>query len=153
MLRNNWNDTITVTNVNEAPAAILLANDTVSENVPGAVVGNVTVTDPDIGDTHTFTVNDARFEIVNAQLKLKAGQALDFEATPSLSVIVTATDVGGLLKSQGFTILVNDRNDAPTRGPRSARQLLRGRPRSERGFAPDPAALRLRTTTRRATAR
>ena len=37
-------------------------------------------TDPDSGDTHTFAVDDARFEVVGGQLKLKAGQSLDFEA-------------------------------------------------------------------------
>ena len=33
-------------------------------NLRGAVVGGLTVSDPDAGDSHTLSVDDARFEVV-----------------------------------------------------------------------------------------
>jgi len=106
--------TVNVTNVNETPTDIALDNTSLNENAIGAVIGNVTVADPDTGDSHTLTVSDARFEISGSQLKLKAGQILDHEAEPSVDVDITATDVGGLALTGTFTIAVNDVNEAPT---------------------------------------
>jgi Ca2+-binding RTX toxin-like protein len=107
---------ITVTNVNEAPRAIALAGNTVAENAAGAVVGTLSTTDPDAVDTHTYTVSDSRFEVVNGQLKLKHDVSLDFEDKPSVTVEVTSTDQGGngLSHSESFTINVTNANDTPT---------------------------------------
>ncbi|MES0828567.1 hypothetical protein, partial [Ruegeria sp. SCP11] len=69
----------TVNDLNEAPTDITLSNASVDENAAGAIIGDLTVTDPDDGDSHTFSVDDARFEVVAGQLKLKAGEALDHE--------------------------------------------------------------------------
>ncbi len=97
---------------NVAPTDISLSNQSVTEEQAGAVIGNVSVVDPNVGDTHTFTVNDNRFEVVGGQLKLKSGISLDFETQPSVSVIVTATDNGGLSLSETFVIgVVDDPND------------------------------------------
>ena len=82
--------TVTVTNVNEAPTDLGLSAATVAENAAGAVIGNVSVTDPDAGGAHTYTVDDVRFEVVGGQLKLVAGQSLNFEAEPTVDVIITA---------------------------------------------------------------
>ncbi|NEU82036.1 Ig-like domain-containing protein [Nostoc sp. UIC 10630] len=107
--------TVTITGVNDAPTAIALSNTTVNENDVAAVIGTLTVTD-DTGDTQTFSLSDNRFEVVSNQLKLKSGISLDYEAEPSVSLNVTATDGGGLSKIQSFTIAVNDvvENTAPT---------------------------------------
>ena len=49
--------TITVTNVNEAPTAIGLSNNTVAENQPaGTTVGTLSTTDPDDGNTFTYSL-------------------------------------------------------------------------------------------------
>lgn len=111
--------TIAVANANEAPTAIALAATQVGENAAGALFGAVTVVDPDAGDSVAFTVDDARFEVVGGVLRLKAGEALDFEAAAAISVAVTATDAGGLSLRQGFTITVLNVNEAPafTAGP------------------------------------
>ncbi|MEH2107858.1 Ig-like domain-containing protein [Nostoc sp.] len=108
--------TVTITGVNDAPTAIALSNTTVNENDVAAVIGTVTVTDPDAGDTQTFSLSDNRFEVASNQLKLKSGISLDYEAEPSVSLNVTATDGGGLSKTQSFMIAVNDvvENTAPT---------------------------------------
>ena len=48
--------TLSVTNVNEAPTNVTLSSNTVAENAPNAVVGTFTTTDPDAGDTFTYTI-------------------------------------------------------------------------------------------------
>jgi len=96
---------------NRAPTDIVLSPNWVLENTPGAIVGNVTVTDPDLGDTHTLAVlapEDARFEIVGGQLKLKAGVSLDRATEPIVTLQITATDAGGLSYTEEFTIAVLD---------------------------------------------
>ncbi len=105
---------ITVTNVNEAPADITLDNTTVAENAAGAIVGNLGVVDPDVGDTHTWSVDDVRFEVVAGQLKLKAGQSVNFEAEPTVNLTITATDAGTLSYNEPFVITVTNVNEAPT---------------------------------------
>jgi hypothetical protein len=106
--------TVTVNNVNEAPTDLTLDNNSVDENTAGAVVGNVTVTDPDVGDTHMFSVDDARFEVVGNQLKLVAGASLDAETEPTVTLNITAEDAGQLSYSESFTVTVNNLNEAPT---------------------------------------
>ncbi|MCA9202165.1 MAG: putative Ig domain-containing protein, partial [Planctomycetales bacterium] len=105
---------IEVLSGNSAPTDILLSNTVVNENVVGPIIGQLTAVDPDSGDSHTFTVDDARFEIAGNQLKLKSGQSLDFEAEPQLSVVITATDAGGLSVTATIGIEVTNVNDPPT---------------------------------------
>ena len=106
--------TLTVDAVNDAPSNVSLDNASIDENAAGAVVGTLSASDPDAGDTHTFTVDDLRFEVVGNQLELKAGESLDHEGEATVNVTVTATDAGGLATSQLFTVAVNDLNEAPT---------------------------------------
>jgi hypothetical protein len=110
---------IAVTNVNEAPTDVTLTPATVPENSPlGTVVGQLTATDPDAGDTHTFElvanggVDNASFLIEGNQLKTAA--QLDFETKNTYLVHVRATDAGGLSIEQSLVITVIDSNDAPT---------------------------------------
>nr|WP_306467397.1 hypothetical protein [Limimaricola sp. G21655-S1] len=72
------------------------------------MIGQLTVTDPDAGDTHSFTVSDTRFEVVNGALKLREGVGLDFEEAYSIPLIITATDADGLSLAQDFEIAVQD---------------------------------------------
>ena len=48
----------------------------------------------------------------NDVLRLKAGQTLDFEATPTVPVTITATDVGGLSRQVLFNLDVVDVNES-----------------------------------------
>ena len=105
---------ITVGDVNEAQTALSLAGSTVAENAAGAVIGALTVADPDAGDSQSFQVSDSRFEVVDGQLKLKDGVSLDHESEPSVNVTVTATDSAGHQIQQTFAITVGDVNEAPT---------------------------------------
>jgi hypothetical protein len=99
---------------NGTPEAIALDNLSVDENTAGALIGSLSVDDPDAGDSHTFSVDDDRFEIADGQLKLKDGIALDHETEDQVDVTVTATDSGGLAVSETFTLAVADVNEAPT---------------------------------------
>ncbi len=105
---------IAVEDVNEAPTGLALDNAAVAENAAGAVVGAISVADPDEGENHAFAVSDDRFEVVGGRLKLKDGVSLDHEAEAAVSVAVTATDAGGLSRAETFEIAVEDVNEAPT---------------------------------------
>jgi hypothetical protein len=99
--------------INEAPTQITLDNPSIAENDSGAVVGELTVIDPDEEDLHTFSVSDDRFEVVEGSLKLKGGQSLDFETTPSINIDITAIDEGGLALLRSFTLQVQNVNESP----------------------------------------
>ncbi len=97
---------------NTAPTDIELLSNTVAENSAGATIGDLTVADAE-GGSFTYTLSDSRFEVVNNQLKLKAGESLDYETESSISLNITATDSGGLSFTKNFNIAVNNVNDAP----------------------------------------
>ena len=84
----------------------------------GAVLGLITLSDPDMGDTHTVTVDDGRFQVIDHAgakwLTLKAGQSLDFEEAASIDLTLTVEDNNGGTDSTAVTITVTDVNEAPT---------------------------------------
>jgi O-glycosyl hydrolase len=112
--------TITVQNVNEAPTAISLLNSSVPENQPaGTAVGTLSTTDPDVGDTFTYSlvsgagsVDNAAFSLSGSTLQTAA--VFDFEAQSNYSLRVRSTDQGGLHTETVFTITVLNANEAPT---------------------------------------
>ncbi|WP_162916985.1 Ig-like domain-containing protein, partial [Cohaesibacter haloalkalitolerans] len=121
--------TILVRGTNDAPTAIDLSASSVDENAAGAVIGTLSTTDVDTSDTHSYTVSDDRFEVVedgsgNMVLQLKDGVALDHESEPSVNITVTTTDNGGLSHSQSFTIAVNDLNEGPSLGASGSYNFL-----------------------------
>ncbi|MDC0226211.1 putative Ig domain-containing protein [Gammaproteobacteria bacterium] len=108
---------LTVVNTNDDPTALTLSSDAINENADGAVVGSLTTDDVDVGDTHTYTLSgdDAdSFEVVNGQLKLKAGVSADYESKSTYAVTVTTTDGSGSTFAQSFNVAITDVNDAPT---------------------------------------
>lgn len=107
--------------INDAPTDIQLDQATALENSAGAVIGQLTVNDPDNSDhpfgQHLLTVDDSRFEITSdGTLKLKDGQSLNHEADLTLALTVTATDDNGngLSLPKQFILTVADVNEAPT---------------------------------------
>ena len=108
---------ITVTNVNEVPSNLTLSNSTIAENQPiNTVVGNFTTTDPDEGDTFTYTLvsgtgdtDNNVFTITNNELKTNSG--FDYETKNSYSIRVKTTDQGGLSFEKQLTIGVTDVNE------------------------------------------
>ena len=89
-----------------APTAIKLSASTVRMGVSGAVVGTLTVTDPDPSEVFTYSVNDSRFEVIGNQLKLKTGISIPFSATPvSIPLAITVKDKAGLTLTKAFIIV------------------------------------------------
>jgi hypothetical protein len=93
---------------NSAPTDISLSATSVDENALGAEVGSLSATDVDAGDSFTYTVDDARFEIDGATLKLTAESKLNYEQETSITVNVTVSDSASATFSKDMTIDVND---------------------------------------------
>ncbi len=95
------NDAVSVlaTETNDPPQDVGLSGGTVAENSPaGTVVGTLSTLDPDAGDSHTYTLADdagGRFVVAGDEVRVAAGAVLDFEADPSHTVRVRATDEAG----------------------------------------------------------
>jgi len=112
--------TITVININDAPTNLALSTTSINENnAIGAIIGELSSTDQDAGDTHSYTLvsgtgstDNALFSIDGANLKAKV--AFDFETKSSYTVRVRTTDAGGLTYEKAITITVININDAPT---------------------------------------
>ncbi|MEX2648191.1 MAG: Ig-like domain-containing protein, partial [Alphaproteobacteria bacterium] len=109
--------TVTVTGENDNPTDIALSNASVAENTvflplaAGAMVGTLSATDVDTGDSHAFTLLDdagGRFQIAGNQLQIGAPSLFDFEAAPSHQITVRATDQGGLFVDKSITVAVAD---------------------------------------------
>ena len=81
---------------NQAPTTVILPAPRVREASPAAVVGMLTVIDPDAGDTYTFTVSDPRFEVVAGELRLKSGTQVNFADGEEILLNIIVTDNGGL---------------------------------------------------------
>lgn len=107
--------TITVLVGNHPPLELVVSNEAVDENVLGAVIGEVVASDIDAGQSHTFSVSDDRFEILNGILQLKANAQLDFEERSSEVIAITVTDSGlpPLSLTRTFALTVRDINEAP----------------------------------------
>jgi hypothetical protein len=112
---------VTVTNVNEAPTDLALSANTVAENAAnGTVVGTVSGSDVDTGDTKTYSLTDnagGRFAINSStgQLTVANASLLNYESATSHTVTARVTDSGGLTYDETFTINVTDVNEAAPR--------------------------------------
>ncbi|WP_051289625.1 cadherin domain-containing protein [Dolichospermum circinale] len=112
--------TIGVSNVNERPTDLTLSNSTVAENkAVGTVVGNLTTTDPDTGNTFTYSLvsgtgatDNSLFTIVDNQLQTNS--VFNFESKNSYRIRVKTTDQGGLSFEKQLTIGVSNVNETPT---------------------------------------
>ncbi|KUG09105.1 Ig-like domain-containing protein [Solirubrum puertoriconensis] len=104
---------------NSPPTNIALSAAAVAENQPvNTVVGTLSSTDPDAGNTFTYALvtgagstDNAAFNIAGSSLRASA--AFDYEAKSSYSIRVRTTDSGtpGLTFEKVFTITVTDVDD------------------------------------------
>ena len=118
------NFTLAVTDVNEAPMAVNLANTVASlaENTSTTApvkVADIGIVDDALGtNSLSLTGADASsFEIVNGALYLKAGTSLNYEAKTSYAVTVAVDDVtvGSTPDAiTSFTLAITNVNEAPT---------------------------------------
>jgi outer membrane protein assembly factor BamB len=104
---------------NQAPTDIALSATSVPENQPaGTTVGNLSTTDPDSGDSFTYTLvpgigdtDNVAFTIAGDSLKTAA--SFDYETKNSYTIRVRSTDSGGLFFEKQFTISVTNVNEGP----------------------------------------
>ncbi len=111
--------TINITDQNEAPTA----NDSVFgivENLPApGVVGTVTQTDPDSGDSFTYFIQSGNtngaFSLNGStgEIRVANSAALDLETNPVFTLIINVQDAGGLSDTATITINLTDENEAP----------------------------------------
>jgi hypothetical protein len=104
---------------NLAPTDISLSADTIAENAgTNATVGTFSTTDPDAGNTFTYTLvagdgddDNGLFNISGSTLR--ATNSLNYEDAATRSIRVRSTDQGSLTFEKQFTINVTDVNEAP----------------------------------------
>jgi Ca2+-binding RTX toxin-like protein len=105
---------------NQPPTNLTISNNIIAENLSvGTIVGNINTTDPDTGNTFTYSLatgtgdtNNNLFTIINNQLQTNV--TFDFETQNSYSIRVCTTDQGGLSYEKQLTIAVNNVNETPT---------------------------------------
>lgn len=108
---------VNVNDVNEAPTAVTLSNNTVDEKVAaGTTVGRLGTADPDAGDSFTYSLaggtDDGNFTIDGDRLQITTSPDHDTQAT--YSIAVKTTDSGGLESTETLTINVNDLSQTST---------------------------------------
>jgi uncharacterized delta-60 repeat protein len=102
---------------NHVPSNIALSSTSLAENSgANAVVGALSATDQDAGETFTFSLpsgvgDNAAFNISGTSLRANA--SLDFETKNSYSVTVSVTDAGGLRLDRAFTISITNVPEVP----------------------------------------
>jgi len=102
-----------------SPTDITLSNLTVVENQPsGAAVGTFSTTDPDAGNTFTYTLvngsgstDNGAFTISGSTLYTAA--SFNYEGKSNYSVRIRTTDQGGLWFEKLFTVQVTDVAEPP----------------------------------------
>ncbi|MBN1314356.1 MAG: putative Ig domain-containing protein [Anaerolineales bacterium] len=111
--------TVTVIFENGAPTDIQLLDNSIPENQPSdTVVGALTTTDPNSGDTFTYTLvtgegsaDNSSFAISGSNLISKA--VFDFEVKSVYYIRVQSADQDGLSVEKAMTVTITDANDAP----------------------------------------
>src|SRR5262245_29113840 len=98
-----------------APSDIQVTGGIVNEQAPaGTVVATLAAVDADSGDTFTFAItNDPSgfFEIVDNEIRVKAGANIDFETADTHIVAVQVTDSHGDTYAEAVTLQVLDVNE------------------------------------------
>ena len=85
----------------------------VAENTRAGTNLGAPVSATDAGDLLTYSLSGDSFDIVRSSGQIRTMADLDFESTPSYTVMVTATDPFGADDSAEVTITVTDVNEAP----------------------------------------
>ena len=104
---------LSVENVNEAPSDIALSTSTVAEKLPaGTAVGNLSTTDIDAGDGHSYRLVAGAGDTDNSSFSISENQLLtaaifDFGIKNSYAIRLETEDVGGETFSKSFTINVS----------------------------------------------
>ena len=97
---------------NVTPSDILLSNTSILENQPvNSVVGILTTSDVNSGDTFTYSLVNGAGDTDNASFnisgdQLRSSQVFDYETKNIYSVRIRSTDQGGLFVEEAFLITI-----------------------------------------------
>ena len=112
--------TVNLTNVNEDPTASDATFSLAENSADGTVVGSVSASDPDAGDTLSYAITGGdpsrgvRIDAATGQITVADSAQLDFETTPVFNLTVTVTDAGGLSDTAAVTVNLTNVNEDPT---------------------------------------
>lgn len=107
---------IDIAPMDDPPQEILLMAESISSTaLPGDVVAEIRVVDPDAGDSYDFAVSDSRFAIIGTTLHFIQG-TLDIRSEAFIPLLVTAIarSSSGERLSRWLTLRVSEQNDAPS---------------------------------------
>jgi Ca2+-binding RTX toxin-like protein len=122
--------TVNINNVNETPTDLSLSNTSINENIAdSSFVGTLSSTDPDAGETFTYSLvtgtgstdNNAFTIAAGGQLKINASP--DYETKSSYNIRVRTSDAGGLTYEKALTVNINNVNETPTNLSLSANSI------------------------------
>ena len=107
--------TIRVTNQDDEPSSLVITSSgRITENVVGAVVGQVTVLDADQGEQYTYSVSDSRFEVTaGGVLKLRVGASVSYTAPGIIDLSVFATSLRTSARISGSLRLLVQKDPTP----------------------------------------
>ena len=111
---------IVVVDGNEVPTDIALSSTTFDENLSiDTPIGLLTTTDPDVGDTFSYTLvegegSDDNMQFIISSNKLRNRVSFNYEIKNSYSVRIRSTDPSGNTFERSFTIMIQDVNEDPT---------------------------------------
>lgn len=120
LLANTQQISIAVTNANESPTMNSAALSVVENSTNGTLVGTVTATDVDDGDSRTFALISGNtngafaLDSTTGQMTVANTAALNFETTPTFSLVLRVTDSGGLTSTTTTTVALTNANEVPT---------------------------------------
>jgi len=112
--------TIYVINANDAPTALTLTTTTIYDHQQaGSYIGQFFTTDPDLNDTHTYSLVVGSGSTDNAQFYVQHDtlynvNLIDYNTQSVFYLRARSTDAGGLFIENTFTLNVSNVNDAPT---------------------------------------
>lgn len=113
VLSSQANVTISLTNVNEVPFINAQSLSIAENSANGSTIGSVSATDPDAGQTLTFSIlsgnTNGAFSIGSSTglLSVANSSALNFETTPSFSLVVSVQDNGSPVQNNQATVTVS----------------------------------------------
>ncbi len=97
---------LAVSNQNDPPTGIQLSDLSLEGGRDGAVVGQISVEDPD-GDEYDFSVSDERFEVVDGVLRLRSDTQVEYVADTTVPLTIIARSSNGDVATNGFPILLS----------------------------------------------
>ena len=112
--------TVSLTNVNEVPTATDAAFALAENSADGTVVGTVSASDVDAGDTLSYAITGGdpggafAIDAATGEITVADSTQLDFETTPVFNLAVTVTDAGGLTDTAAVTVSLTNVNEVPT---------------------------------------